>query len=271
MNRDEYAQMYALEDRHWWFTARRTLLSRALLRFLPRTPRRVLDLGCGTGGMLDCLHQQYGSSSTGGDTGAEIIGLDLEPVALHFSRQRGHRFLVQASATALPFPDNSFDAVVALDVLEHIPDHQSAAREIARVLAPGGMVFVTVPAYQSLWSGHDVALMHQRRYLAPEMGALLSDAGLSVRHLTYAVSMLLPVVWVIRRWQRRFRPNAPPRADAVPTPPLLNALLRQWLTLESHATLRGRVPCGLSVFAVAEKATLSRAAGLSIENAESQG
>ena len=248
MNKEEYAQMYRLEDTHWWFTARRNLIFFALEHLLREgagragdKPLRLLDVGCGTGAMLDRLRPL-----------GHIVGLDMEPLALEFCRTRGHRELVRASATALPFADNSFDFVVATDVLEHIPDDAAAAREIRRVLAPGGSVLITVPAYQSLWSGHDIALMHQRRYRGREMRRLLTAAGLRVTRLTYTVSALFPLVWMIRRAQR-LRPSREPRADAVPTPTALNHLLRAWLDMESRLALRFRLSFGLTVFAVARK------------------
>lgn len=248
MNREEYAAMYRLEDTHWWFVARRELVLTALRRLLRSrmpgdAPPRLLDLGCGTGGMLERLRPL-----------GQAVGLDLEPLALAFCRERGHDKLVRGSATALPFRDNSFDFVLALDVLEHIADHETAAREIARVLAPGGHALITVPAYQSLWSRHDVALMHQRRYRAGQVRRLLAGtAGLRLVHLTYTVSMLLPAVWAVRTLQRRLRPHAPPRADVAPTPALLNRLLRALLHGESRVALRARLPFGVTVFALARK------------------
>jgi SAM-dependent methyltransferase len=169
---------------------------------------------------------------------------------------------VRASATRLPFGDGAFDVVVALDVLEHIPDHEAAAREIARVLAPGGFVIVTVPAYRSLWSRHDVALMHQRRYRSGEVKRLLGAPGLRVARLTYTVSLFLPIVWAIRTSQRLRRSSRreTPRADAAPTHPLLNRALRAWLDLESRLALRARLPFGVTVFAVAEKPAAAAAA-----------
>jgi SAM-dependent methyltransferase len=257
VNQEEYAQMYRLEDSHWWFVARRNLVLMALRRLLrcrrPSAatggtaavpPLRLLDVGCGTGGTLERL-KPFGN----------VVGLDLEPLALAFCRERGHRALVRASATRLPFGDGAFDVVVALDVLEHIPDHEAAAREIARVLAPGGFVIVTVPAYRSLWSRHDVALMHQRRYRSGEVKRLLGAPGLRVARLTYTVSLFLPIVWAIRTSQRLRRSSRreTPRADAAPTHPLLNRALRAWLDLESRLALRARLPFGVTVFAVAEK------------------
>jgi SAM-dependent methyltransferase len=248
VNKEEYAQMYRLEDTHWWFAARRELVLRALRRLLKGQERpagggrlRLLDLGCGTGATLTRL-RPFGRAT----------GLDLEPLALAFCRERGHRELVRGSATALPFADRTFDVVVALDVLEHVADHEAAAREIARVLAPGGHVLVTVPAYRSLWSRHDVALMHRRRYRAGEVGRLLEGAGLGMSWLTYTVSALLPVVWAVRTAQK-LRPAAPARADTLPTRPLLNFLLRAWLGLEGRIALRTRLPFGVSIFAVGRK------------------
>jgi SAM-dependent methyltransferase len=236
-----YRQMYALEDTHWWFVARRNLLVRALDGRLP-DGARLLDVGCGTGGTMDRL-RDFG----------EVWGLDTEPLALELCRERGHTNLVQASATEMPFPDNHFDGIVALDVLEHIDDHEGAAREIQRVLKPGGTLVVTVPAYQSLWSRHDVALHHQRRYRAPQMKALLERAGFSVERCTYTVSALFPAAWVVRRFQNAFQKDAPPVADARPTRPWLNTLLRRGLDIESGLVLKHDLPFGLTVFALARK------------------
>lgn len=246
MQYDEYARMRELEDSHWWFISRRRLLVRALRRFTlsrPRTqPLRLVDVGCGTGGTLDFL-QPFG----------EVTGVDMEVAALQFCRDRGYPNLALADATALPFADGSYDAVVALDVLEHIPDHAGAAREIARILAPEGLVYITVPAYRSLWSSHDVALMHQRRYVAREVKTLLHGAGLEPVHLTYAMTAYFPLVWAIRTARNRLAPNAPPRADVAPTPAPLNWALRAWLDVESVVAVRTHLPFGLTVFAIARR------------------
>jgi SAM-dependent methyltransferase len=142
---------------------------------------------------------------------------------------------------------------VALDVLEHIPDDVAAVREIARVLAPGGMLYVTVPAYRSLWSAHDVALMHQRRYVASEIQHLVTDAGLEMVRLTYTVSFFLPLVWTIRTVRRLLFPNAPPKADVALTPRFVNGILRTILDREAGIALHASLPFGLTVFAAARK------------------
>jgi SAM-dependent methyltransferase len=243
MNRDYYLQMRRLEDHHWWFVARRNLICAALKRFCKTENPLTLDMGCGTGGTLDRLREF-----------AQPVGLDLEPLALSLCRERGHENLVLASATALPFADNSFDAAIALDVLEHIPDDTLAARELARALKPGGVAVVTVPAYQSLWSGHDIALMHQRRYRAEEVQKLLEGAGLQIEHLSYTVSVLLPAVWVVRKLQNALkRKETLPKANAVPTPEPLNGILRRLLDAEAKLALRTSLPFGLTIFAVARK------------------
>ena len=247
MHRSEYAQMFRLEDTHFWFAARRDLLLRSLGKFPPPKTSderglHFLDVGCGTGATLDALTRL-----------GTVTGLDAEPLALEFCRRRGHENLVCASATDLPFPDHSFGAVVALDVLEHIADDRAAFAEISRVLQPGGLLFLTVPAYPALWSGHDVALMHHRRYVAADIVTRLGECGLHKEYLTYTVSFLLPVVWAWRKWRNRRPPGAMPRADITEAPAFVNAFLRGLLRLESRLFLRFPAPFGLTVFAVARK------------------
>ena len=236
--------MFRLEDGHWWFVARRNLLLFALRQWRNTLPEQLhlLDVGCGTGGTLDRL-RPFGS----------VVGLDVEALALSFCRERGHHQLVQASATSLPFADNTFDVVVALDVLEHLPDDRTAAAEIARVLKPGGLLFASVPAYPSLWSRHDVALMHQRRSVPRAFKHLLTEAGLSIERCTHTLASFLPLVFLVRRGQRLLNPNAPPRADVVSTPPVLNTLLRGYLDVEGRLSLRMPSPLGVGLFAIARK------------------
>jgi Methylase involved in ubiquinone/menaquinone biosynthesis len=250
MSPEEYARMYALEDHHWWFAARRTLLMNALGRWLPGVPgdparpRRLLDVGCGTGATLTHL-ARFG----------DVVGVDVEPRALAFCRERGVRGeLALATAEALPFPDGAFDAAVALDVLEHLRDDAAAVREIARVLKPGGLLFASVPAYPSLWSRHDVALMHRRRYTRATLYPLVTGAGFTLEYATHTVAALLPPIWLLRRAQRLLPHHGPPRADVFPAPALLNALLRAVLEGEGRLALRVRFPFGLSLFVVARRA-----------------
>jgi SAM-dependent methyltransferase len=249
VNRDEYARMFQLEERHWWFLARRELLVRALHRFLSRGPTgdaaaRLLDVGCGTGGTLLRM-AAFG----------DAYGVDVEPLALQWCRERGLRKLSLAAASALPFRDNHFTAVVALDVLEHIAQDALAVREMARVLAPDGTLLISVPAYASLWSPHDDALMHRRRYAAGQIRCLIAAVPeLRLVHLTHVVTALLPLAAVLRRCQQtRRRPGDTPRADIRLPWPWINGLLYRWHAVEADLAIRRRLPAGLSLFAVARK------------------
>ena len=238
-----YHQMYTLEDGHWWFIARRefarTLLKQALG---PQQQPRILDLGCGTGGILDSLR---GIGPT--------TGVDVEPMALDFCRERGHSDVIEASGTDLPFMDACFDAVVALDVFEHIDDDFKAIQEAFRVLKPGGVAVITVPAYQGLWSCHDVALHHHRRYTLGLLSKRLTDAGFAVQHQTYTVTSLLPLTWFIRRVLGPFRNAGAPVSDIRPTAPWLNQLLLGILRLENSIASCCSVPFGVTAATVVRK------------------
>src|SRR5207302_6326792 len=190
MNVEEYERMYRLEDSYWWFVGRHNLVLGFLrAKYRGRKDLTILDIGCGTGAMSQKL-RPLGS----------VVSADFSPLALQFSRKRGLDRLCASDAVRLPFRDQSFDLVVALDTLEHISDDQAALCEFQRVLKSGGRVIATVPAYQSLWSQHDVALMHFRRYVAREVAERFASARLRVEKLSYAMTALFPAVWLYRRW-----------------------------------------------------------------------
>ena len=173
MDDREYEVMAAVEDRHFWFVGIRAIVKDAYLAAGLGPESRVLDVGCGTGGMMRTM-QGLG----------RFTGLDSSPKAADFARRRSGNPVEVGDATALPFADDSFDGVTALDVLEHVPDDAAAAREIRRVLKPGGTLIATVPCHPWLFSAHDEALHHVRRYTRPGFLALLRDAGFTIERAT---------------------------------------------------------------------------------------
>src|SRR5688572_18311517 len=168
MNPEEYARMHDLETHYWWFVGRRAIIATLLREVIKKitarresvTDLRLLDLGCGTGANLSMLRD---ASRAGG----WVTALEFSPHALQFARDHlgaDQISLTQADALHLPFADGSFDVVTMFDVLEHLSDDSRALNEVHRVLRPGGALVLSVPAYQKLWSAHDEALHHFRRY-----------------------------------------------------------------------------------------------------------
>ena len=219
MNPSEYERMYSLEDRYWWFVARRRLALGLLRRFAARGGT-VLDLGCGTGVVLGEL----------GETGP-AVGLDMSPLALGFCRQRGLNGLVLGDGQCLPFAQNSFDGLIGLDIFEHIPDDELAFRESFRVLKPGGVLVLSVPAFMSLWGPHDIALMHFRRYRLREAVSRLRKAGFRIEKASYSIFFLFPLVVIVRFFEKRRKGEA--KANLVPVPDWANRLLIALQDLEA--------------------------------------
>ena len=253
MRAQDYADLYALEETHWWFVGMREVTA-ALLDPVcpPGRARDVLDAGCGTGGMLSWL-ERYAH-------GGRVAGVDLSPDALAFCRGRGLRDVEQASVTALPFADSTFDLVTSFDVLVQLPGEEAdelAMREMLRVLRPGGIALARVAAYEWMRSGHDEALGTQRRYRLAQLVERMGRAGFSVRRATYANTALLPAA-ALRRLVLKRVGLADPGSDVKPLPAgfrWLNRGLDGVLRAEAAMLRRARVnlPAGLSIICVAKK------------------
>ena len=239
MNVDEYGKMREAEDHYWWFVSRRRLALALLDRFSPGA-RRVLDVGSGTGALLSELQNRTWAA-----------GLDYSPLAVRFCQERRLTNLMVGNAERVPVRPGSLDAVVSLDTLEHVADHEAAVRSIARSLKPGGVLVLNVPAFRWLWGPHDVALMHHRRYRKSEVRAMLQRHGLRVEKLSYSVFLLFPVVILIRLLDKFKRGPAKVSLPKVSGP--TNRFLVKLQDMEARWILAGSLPWGSSVVAVARK------------------
>ena len=191
----EYRRMYEAEEAQWWYAGQRAIATALLepaLAAARRSAPRLLDAGCGTGFNLLALSRL-----------GRAMGIDLAPEAIAFCRERGVR-AVRASLLALPFPDAAFDAVTSFDVIYHawVTDDRAAVAEMARVLRPGGVLLVRVPALRALWGAHDVEVQSRHRYTRGELVALLEGCGLRVERATYCNSLLFPLLLARRTLDR---------------------------------------------------------------------
>ena len=253
MQAEDYEYLYALEENFWWFAGMRAITA-ALLDPIcpPGRDRLVLDAGCGTGFNLKWLERYVGRGA--------VFGIDVAPDALNFCRARGHTHLARASVAALPFADARFDLVTSFDVLVQLPgagSDEQAAREMFRVLRPGGLAFVRAAAYERLRSGLDTALGTQRRYSLNALTGLFERAGFRIVRATYANSLLLPLA-AFRRLVLKRVGLADRGSDVKPLAPglqWLNALLRSVLLGEARwlGSPRSGLPAGLSAICIAEK------------------
>ena len=187
-------------------------------------------------------------------------GIDADAEAIRFCRERGVEEVRHVPPGPLPFAGGAFDLVTALDVVEHIDDDAAAVTEIARVLRPGGLALLTVPAFPSLWGRQDEIAHHRRRYRALGLRALVTGAGLEPEHLTYFNTLLFPPIAAVRLARRGARrgqtPGSPElRSDfALTRPGRLDTLLARVFAAEAPLVARGRLPFGVSLLALARKA-----------------
>jgi SAM-dependent methyltransferase len=223
------------QPEYWWYRARSKLLEAALGEFLG-TAHRLLDVGSADGPSVEWMHGDH-----------ERFAVDLDPRGLTPGRD------VCASATALPFPDATFDVIGAFDVIEHCASEDAIIGELARVLAPGGRLLVSVPAYQWAWTHHDVQAGHHRRYTRPRLVAAVERSGLTVLRATHGFAGVFPF-FAAERLARRIRPATPGPGSSLPQVSGPMDRLLTGLSSTEAKLLRGHdLPFGSSVFLAAER------------------
>ncbi len=233
--------MRAVDDDHWWYRGRRAVINGTLDRLALPPGLATLDAGCGSGRTLLEL-SRFGSVAA--------TELDLDAAALAGSR--GDFDVRIAALPEVPWPDASFDLITCLDVIEHVEDDVAALRELRRVARPSSVLLVTVPAYPLLWSRHDVANHHHRRYTRRALRDALAAAGWRLRRITSFNSLLLAPAAAVRLAQRDRIPQETRVSDLSLGPIWLNRLLELPLRAEARWLHGGRaLPLGLSLLIVA--------------------
>jgi SAM-dependent methyltransferase len=243
MERIVYDRMAELDERHWWYRARRDVLAALITRRIALPPdARILEIGCGTGHNLQTL-ARFGA----------VDGIELDDAARAVAEKRVGKPI---GASPLPdltgVPDATYDLVAVLDVIEHVDEDVRSLRTIATKLRPGGKVLITVPAHQWMWSAHDVVNHHKRRYSAKSLRRLIGDAGLRIEVLSPFNSLLFPLAAGARLAGRILGKDS--SDDALPSKPV-NALFETIFGLERYAIGRVPFPPGVSLVAIASPAT----------------
>lgn len=245
-----FGPLFEIERRHFWFQTRNRVITTLVEQVVRPLPNgyRVLEVGCGTGNVLQPLAETCHAGT--------VVGMDLFAEGLHFARRRVPGAVVQGDLHHPPFR-TAFEVIGLFDVLEHFEDDRRVLSDLATMLAPGGALILTVPAYRSLWSYFDVASHHARRYELADLGGKLEDAGLRVEYLSPYMVAAFPVLWGQRRLRFGKQEANAARAATVHDlriVPIANEVFRWLCAWEPSAVAQHRtLPFGTSLIALARR------------------
>lgn len=243
MRKETYQEMYDIECSHWWFLGKRLIISTFLDRYLDfgNRFRKILDVGCGTGITMRLL-RNYGVT----------YGIDVSEEALYFCRKRGHQRLTKGDANEIPFNDNCFDGITAVDLLEHLENEEKIVEEFYRVLKKNGLLLISVPAFKFLWSEHDLAAEHKRRYTLEEIEYLIKKR-FSILKITYTNIFIFPAVAAYRIFKNMLPWRKEIKTDFFAIPRTINSLLYLLYKVEAPLLRQINFPFGLSIMVAAKK------------------
>ncbi len=242
-----YRDFYNLATKHWWFVARRKITFSMIGKFFPDGERlTILDVGCGTGSTLKELEKL-----------GYAIGVDISKEAVKFCKLRGCKNVYKVDQKeGLFFEDNTFDLITALDIIEHIDDERAALAEYYRIIRKGGILLITVPAYDFLWGPHDEVNEHKRRYVARELRNKVEKVGFTVKKMTYFDTFLFPFFVLVRtghRVSKMINSSYKPHSDLKMRPLVINYLLKTIFSLEDQFLKELNFSYGASLLCVAKK------------------
>lgn len=241
MEKSLYKTYELAEENHWWFRGRRAIIDLFLReKGVVKGESKILDFGCNTGFFAGKLQEE----------GFDVYGVDMSKDAIEFGMKRGVKNLV-VGKTPVPFADNTFDLVMALDVIEHIEDHNAAMSDLHRVLKEGGDAFVMVPAFMFMWGLQDEVAHHFRRYSKRELINLMLRNGFEVERITYFNSfMFIPIAMI-----RLFQKIIPPRrsSDFEINNRFINVILSKVFSLEARLLKYINFPFGVSLLVIIKK------------------
>lgn len=239
MDRSVYQHMAEMDQRHWWYRARREVLAALIAREAnPPADAQILEIGCGTGHNLEMLGK-FG----------RVDALELDDEARSLAEKRLGRSVMSAPLPKLAgVPQKHYDLVGAFDVIEHIDDDSAALASIAKRLKPGGKFVMTVPAHQWMWSAHDVANHHKRRYSKKGLRQLIDASPMKLDRIGYFNSLLFPLA-VAERLASKARGKEDANLSLPPS--AINKAFETAFAAERHLVARLPMTPGLSLFAVA--------------------
>lgn len=243
MKKNEYDRMSERESTYWWHVGRLKIIETTIKKYKPESAQRltILNVGCGTGGTVNML-EKFGT----------VTNVDVSADAIRHMKQKGYK-AKKVSGVKLPYKTSSFDMVVAFDVLEHIKNDSAALREWKRVISPKGRIFLTVPAYQWLWSGHDESLHHFRRYTRKLLSERVGSAHLRTIRISYAILFSLPLILGFRMLKKLFRRKITEESSYVEIPGFVNRTFIWLLYVESFFHKFINIPFGTSLIACLER------------------
>jgi SAM-dependent methyltransferase len=245
MDKSYESKYHRVEETNWWFVSRRKTIIDLILKHAPSIDAKILEIGC-SGGVLLIELNRLGFTNS--------YGIDISGEAIQECKRRGIRDAKVMNAAKTRFEDGLFDIIIASDVLEHIEDDELALSEWYRIIKPGGMLLVFVPALSCLWGRHDIINHHFRRYDKQSLISKLTKPGFSISRASYWNFLLFFPAYVVRSLKRMFPDKeSNPSDDIYELNPVLNNILIVLLEIENLLLKYLDLPIGVSVFAVCKK------------------
>jgi SAM-dependent methyltransferase len=243
MDHDVYRRMAEIQDRHWWYEARRQIIARLIKSLKLHQDAKILEAGCGPGANLKML-SRFG----------DVWGFEPDEFAINHCRVYSGVPVVRLEKGFLPAPipfSGPFDLIGAFDVIEHVQQDADSLKALYEITKPGGYALFTVPAFPFLWSQHDVVNHHHRRYVLPQFKKLLTDAGYNVTYISYYNTLLFPLVLGVRMLKKALKIKD--RPDEAMPDSAMNIILRLIFASERFVLGKLRLPFGVSIIAVCQR------------------